>query len=74
MNHHVPKDLQKALYSSPKALLLWKDITPLARNEWICWVISVKTPETRKNHIKRTVDELIEGKRRLCCWGGCKHR
>jgi hypothetical protein len=51
-----------------------EDITPLARNEWICWVISVKKPETRKQHIERTRTELKEGMRRPCCWPGCPHR
>lgn len=72
--HKIPTDLQKALASSRKALAAWENITPLARNEWICWVISVKTVGTRNNHIKRTITELSEGKRRPCCWMGCPHR
>jgi len=72
--HKLPDDLRKALTSSSKALLAWEDITPLARNEWICWVESVKQQETRKEHIKRAVTELVEGKRRPCCWIGCVHR
>ena len=72
--HSVPADLQKALASTPKALAVWEDITPLARNEWLCWIESVKKPETRKLHIKKTRDELIEGKRRPCYWAGCGHR
>ncbi len=72
--HKLPDDLQKALTSSKKALSTWEDITPLARNEWICWTISVKTQETRKEHIKRAIEELKEGKRRPCCWMGCVHR
>jgi uncharacterized protein YdeI (YjbR/CyaY-like superfamily) len=72
--HKMPNDLKKALLSSPEALAAWEDITPLARNEWICWNISVKSEETRKNHIERTIAELIEGKRRPCCWIGCIHR
>jgi len=52
----------------------WEDITPLARNEWICWVISVKKPETRRQHIERVRSELKEGMRRPCCWPGCPHR
>lgn len=71
--HALPEDLKKALVSSPAALAAWEDITPLARNEWICWSITVKQPETRKNHIERTVAELQEGKRRPCCWIGCIH-
>jgi uncharacterized protein YdeI (YjbR/CyaY-like superfamily) len=72
--HKVPDDLRKALTSDQSALERWEDLTPLARNEWICWTVSVKKPETRKNHIKRTITELLEGKRRPCCWAGCIHR
>lgn len=72
--HAVPSDLKEALVADRAALLAWEDITPLARNEWICWVISVKRLETRKNHIKRMMAELKAGKRRPCCWAGCPHR
>jgi len=72
--HALPTDLQKALLSHPKALAAWEDITPLARNEWICWAISVKQPEKRQEHIGRVVSELAEGIRRPCCWYGCVHR
>jgi len=66
--------LKKALLSSPQALAQWEDITPLARNKWICWTVSVIRPETRKQHVTRVVTELIEGMRRPCCWMGCPHR
>ena len=72
--HDVPADLRKALISDESALERWEDLTPLARNEWICWVISTKKPETRSNHVERTVTELLEGVRRPCCWLGCNHR
>lgn len=72
--HKVPADLRIALTTDPKALAVWEDLTPLARNEWICWVTSVKKDLTRKVHVKRTVEELKEGKRRPCCWMGCIHR
>lgn len=72
--HEVPEDLRKTLTSDPVALEKWEDITPLARNEWICWVVSVKKPETRRQHIERVRTELKEGMRRPCCWGGCMHR
>src|ERR1700674_5137788 len=72
--HDLPTDLRKALASDPKALAAWEDITPLARNEWICWTISVKTPEKRQEHIDRVRSELKEGMRRPCCWYGCTHR
>lgn len=72
--HQVPADLRKALLAHESALERWQDLTPLARNEWICWIISVKQAGTRKDHIKRTITELLEGKRRPCCWYGCIHR
>jgi uncharacterized protein YdeI (YjbR/CyaY-like superfamily) len=72
--HELPTDLHKALSVDAKALAAWEDITPLARNEWICWTISVKTKEKRKEHVSRVVSELKEGMRRPCCWVGCIHR
>jgi Bacteriocin-protection, YdeI or OmpD-Associated len=72
--HGLPADLRKALAADPKALAKWEDITPLARNEWICWTISVKQTETRRQHVKRVCSELKEGMRRPCCWIGCVHR
>jgi uncharacterized protein YdeI (YjbR/CyaY-like superfamily) len=72
--HDLPADLKKALSSDSKALSAWEDITTLARNEWICWVISVKQPGKRQEHIERVCSELKEGMRRPCCWYGCVHR
>ena len=72
--HKVPADLQKMLTSDTDVLAKWNDLTPLARNEWICWTTSVKKPETRHNHIERVSSELKKGKRRPCCWAGCPHR
>ncbi len=72
--HDLPADLRQALASDPKALAAWENITPLARNEWICWVTFVKKTETRREHVERTVKELKEGLRRPCCWLGCIHR
>ncbi len=72
--HTMPEDLRKALLSDKVALAAWEDITPLARNEWICWVISVTQDKTRKEHVRRVVSELKEGMRRPCCWSGCIHR
>lgn len=72
--HEVPEDLREVLISDPEALERWNGLTPLARNEWICWTISVKRRETRANHVERVVAELKDGKRRPCCWAGCRHR
>ncbi len=72
--HPMPADLEKALTASVAIDAAWNDLTPLARNEWICWVTFVKKSETRKEHIVRACAELLEGKRRPCCWPGCPHR
>jgi hypothetical protein len=72
--HSLPQDLRQALSSDPKALATWEALTPLARNEWICWVISVKKAETRREHVDRVCSELNDGMRRPCCWMGCIHR
>jgi len=72
--HALPADLRKALESDAKARDAWEGITPLARNEWICWTISVKRDQTRRQHVERVCSELKEGIRRPCCWPGCSHR
>jgi uncharacterized protein YdeI (YjbR/CyaY-like superfamily) len=72
--HKMPSDLEMAMLTSNESVAAWSDIPPLARNEWICWVENAKLIETRNRRIKRTHDELIEGKRRPCCWPGCLHR
>jgi hypothetical protein len=64
----VPEDLKAALKTSPKAEALWNDITPMARWDWIRWIRAVKSPETRKNHIKVALDKLNKGIRRPCCF------
>ena len=72
--HDLPEDLAAALRSDPEALATWQDITPLARNEWICWVESAKKAETRAKRIDWGRENLRDGKRRPCCWPGCPHR
>ena len=72
--HELPGDLRETLVSSDVALEAWKDITPLARNEFICWVEDAKQQKTRERRIRRTREELEEGMRRPCCWPGCSHR
>ena len=51
--HELPEDLRKTLASDADARASWEDLTPLARNEWICWAISVKKPETRRQHVAK---------------------
>jgi len=72
--HEVPADLQHVLTSDPDLLAKWNRLTPIQRNEWICWVTIVKKPETRDKHIDRMSSEVKAGKRQPCCWPGCPHR
>jgi hypothetical protein len=72
--HTLPNDLRSALIANSTALEAWKDITPLARNEFICWVEDAKQEQTRARRVRRTQEELEEGQRRPCCWPGCTHR
>jgi hypothetical protein len=72
--HEAAGDLQAAVRSSPEALACWVALTPLGRNEFICWVEDAKQPATRQRRIQRTCEELLEGKKRPCCWHGCVHR
>lgn len=72
--HKVPKDLKETLLKNPKVLEIWNGLTPLARNEWICYVTIVKKVETRQEHLIRLQADLSKGKKRPCCWPGCPHR
>ena len=72
--HELPADLREALIANSVALDAWRDITPLARNEFICWVEDAKQATTRQRRVRRAQEELEEGQRRPCCWPGCKHR
>ena len=72
--HKVPQDFRKAILSSEAVRKLWEDITPLARNEWICWVTSAKKEVTRAHRVTVGLDKMRKGMRRPCCWEGCPHR
>ena len=72
--HDLPGDFREALTLDPEALTTWQDITPLARNEWICWIESARKQETRRKRIDWGRSNLRDGKRRPCCWPGCPHR
>src|SRR5262245_55917612 len=65
----VPADLRKALAAvAPKARKLWSDITPIARTDWIHWIVSAKQPETRARRVVNACAMLAAGKRRVCCF------
>lgn len=70
----IPADLKKAIAATPKVQALWQSITPLAKSEWICWVISGKKAETRGIRIEKAMSKMKGGMRRPCCWAGCPHR
>lgn len=72
--HDLPDDLKTALKATPSALETWRDITPLARNEWICWITYAKKSATREKRIRQGCENLSDGQRRPCCWPGCPHR
>ncbi len=72
--HEAGEDLQAALRSDAEILALWESLTPLGRNEFICWIDDAKQAKTRQRRIARTREELLEGKKRPCCWAGCIHR
>lgn len=72
--HKAGDDMRIALEADDEALTIWQSLTPLARNEYICWVDDAKRAPTREKRIARTVESLLEGKRRPCCWPGCIHR
>ena len=66
----APMELRDALAAAPRAERLWKEITPIARRDWILWITSAKQPETRQSRIEKACDMLASGKRRVCCFGG----
>ena len=72
--HKLPADFRSAIESNAATKDLWANITPLARNEWICWVTSAKKEGTRKRRIEVGIDKMRGGMRRPCCWPGCPHR
>jgi hypothetical protein len=72
--HALPDDLVNALVETKEVTSLWQSLTPIGRNEFICWVENAKQEKTRARRIRRTVEELAEGRKRPCCWAGCIHR
>ena len=70
----MPDDLQAVLDANRPLMADWGALTDLARNEWICWMTSPKTEETRAKRLARLQEDILGGKRRPCCWPGCPHR
>ena len=72
--HETAEDMRTAITADAEVFALWQSLTPLGRNEFICWVEDAKQAKTRERRIRRTIEELQDGKRRPCCWSGCIHR
>lgn len=72
--HEMTPDIQVVLDKHDDIAKIWNGLTPLSRNEWICWVTIVKKESTRQEHLKRMVEDLRSGEKRPCCWPGCPHR
>lgn len=72
--HQLPADWRRVLLADEAILSIWEDITPLARNEWICWIETAKKPETRARRVEVGLSKMRSGMRRPCCWAGCPHR
>jgi hypothetical protein len=65
----VPQDLKAALAIAPQKIqILWKEITPMARWEWVRWVNATPNPDTRKRRIQVSISKMKGGKRRPCCF------
>jgi len=65
----VPKDITDALKVAPQKVKdKWKDITPMARWEWIRWVNATLSQETHDIRIEKTISKLNGKHRRPCCF------
>ena len=65
----VPQDLETALADAPQKIQeLWKDITPMARWEWVRWVNATRNPDTRKRRVEVSISKMKSGKRQPCCF------
>ena len=64
----VPTDLHKALAATAVAKAQWRNLTSIARRDFISWIDSAKQSETRRRRIKKACSMLAAGKRRPCCY------
>lgn len=71
--HELPKEIEKAL-SANELGEIWNKLTPIQRNEFICWVTMAKKEETQQKRLGIMIENLQEGKKNPCCWPGCPHR
>lgn len=71
--HDLPVDFAEALIDK-ELNNTWEELSAIGRNEFICWIEDAKQEKTRVKRIARATEELLEGKKRPCCWVGCIHR
>jgi hypothetical protein len=45
---------------------MWKDITPMARWEWVRWANATANPATRQRRVEVSISKMSGGKRRPC--------
>lgn len=72
--HEITPEIEALLREDTSLLSTWNSLTPIARNEWICWTSMAKQETTREKRRTRMVEDLSKGKKRPCCWPGCPHR
>src|SRR5579863_8518559 len=56
----MPADLRAALAKHPKARKGFEGMPPGHRRQFLLWFASAKRPETRRKHLERAIDHLVE--------------
>lgn len=65
----IPRDFQQALTTAPQKVKdKWRDITPMARWEWVRWVNATNSLDTRGIRIEKSISKLNGKHRRPCCF------
>ncbi len=65
--HELPDQIRELLLTDDDVHALRDALTPLARNERICWVTSAKKTETQAKRLQRLAEDILAGKKRPCC-------
>lgn len=71
--HELPDFIKKEILAK-KIHETWESLTPIQRNEYICWVTMAKQDATKEKRLRIMIENLSDGKRNPCCWPGCPHR
>ena len=56
----VPPDLRSALDKHPRARRGFEEMPAGHRRQFLMWLGSAKNPETRRKHLDRAIDHLVE--------------